>query len=170
LGLISLVLSSIIVLCVVLGIALAPAFSDDVPPLPDVDPEKPDLTILVREAYISDMLGEVLPQGVEGEAVLDVRPGNELVTTIDFTLLIVRLTVIVDAGIAVENGEVVVWVESVETGGRDVLDLVGIDQITLGEDITGRIQQGLEEELGEDARLLAIETDETHVILTARWE
>jgi hypothetical protein len=61
-------------------------------------------------------------------------------------------------------------VESVETGGRDVLDLVGIDQITLGEDITGRIQQGLEEELGEDARLLAIETDETHVILTARWE
>jgi hypothetical protein len=151
-------------------LAVAPAFTQDVSPLPEADPSQPDITILVQEAYISDMVGEALPEGVDGEAVLDIRPGNEIVTTVDFTLLIVRLTVVVNAGIAVEDGQVAVWVESVEAGGRDVLDLVGVDQITLGENITGEIQEGLEEELGEGARLLTIVTDETHVILTARWE
>ncbi|MGC9347865.1 MAG: zinc-ribbon domain-containing protein [Anaerolineae bacterium] len=170
LGLIGLVLSGFLGLCAVITLAVAPAFSKDMPPLSEVDPSQPDITILVQEAYISDMIGEALPEDVDGEAVLDIRPGNELVTTVDFTLLIVRLTVVVDAGIAVEDGQVAVWVESVKAGEHDVLGLVGVDQITLGENITGKIQDGLEEELGEGARLLTIVTDETHVILTARWE
>jgi len=65
-------------------------------------------------------------------------------------------------------------VESIETGDGsnryDLLDLLGKDELVLGDDITQLVQGTLEEELGEGAQLLTIGTDETRVILTARWE
>jgi len=156
--------------CVVVGLAAAPAFSGVVPSQPEVDPTAEDITIRVAEAYISTMLGGALPPSVDGEAALDVQPGNTLVTTIDFQLLIVRLQVLVNATISVEDGRIRVEVDNIETGGQNLLELVGVEQFALGDAITDAIQQGLEEELGEGARLLTITTDDEYVILTARWE
>jgi hypothetical protein len=157
-------------LCVVLALAAGPAFGTALPPLAPEDPTRPDITILVEEAYISDMVSSGLPDAIDGDAALDVQPGNLIVTTIDFQLLIIRLQVVVNSRIAVEEGRIGVKVESIETGGQDLLDLIGMDQLVLGEDITGVIQNVLEDELGEGVRLLAIATDEARVILTARWE
>lgn len=157
-------------LCLVLALAAGPAFGRVVPALPPIDLTRPDLTILVKEAYLSDMVGEALPEVVDGTAVLDVQPGNLIVVTVDFQLLIIRLQVVVNSRIAVEEGRIRVSLESIETGGHDLLDLVGMDQLELGEDITGTIQDVLEDELGEGARLLAISTDDDQVTLTARWD
>ena len=156
--------------CIVAALAVGPAFGGSVPSLAPEDLTRPDLTILVEEAYISDMVSAALPDAIDGDAMLDVQPGNLIVTTIDFQLLIVRLQVVVNSRIAVEGGRIGVGVESIETGGRNLLDLIGMDQLVLGEDITGAIQDVLEDELGEGVRLLAVSTDETRVILTARWE
>lgn len=140
------------------------------PSPPEIDPTQPDITILVEEAYVSDMLGGALPEGFDGEAALDVRPGNKLVITAAFDLLLFRLDVIVNAGITVEAGEVQVWVKSVESGGRDLLELINVDQVTLSQDVANVIQKGLEDELGPGSRLLSITTTAEQIILTARWE
>ncbi|MGC9467548.1 MAG: zinc-ribbon domain-containing protein [Anaerolineae bacterium] len=169
-GVVMALLSGAVFFCLVMGLALLPAFGRSVPPSPEVDPSQADLTILVREAYISDMLAQALPEGVQGDAVVDVQPGNKLVTTIGFDLLFIDLEVIVHAGIGVEGGEIQVWVDRVETGGHDILELLNVNQVDLGQNITGAIQQGLEDELGPGSRLLTIVTDDTNVILTARWE
>ncbi len=160
--------------CLVVGLAVAPAFGRTVSSLPPRSPDRPDITISVEEAYLSDMVGQAMPDIIDGEAVLDVRPGNLVVVTVDFQLLIVRLQVVVYSSVSVEQGRIRVAVESIETGdssdGHDLLDLLGKDELVLGDDITQLIQGTLEEELGEGAQLLTIGTDETRVILTARWE
>ena len=160
--------------CLVVGLAAAPAFGRTVPPLPSRSPDRPDITISVEEAYLSDMVGQALPDIIDGEATLDVRPGNQIVVTVDFQLLIVRLQVVVNSSVSVEQGRIRVAVESIETGDGsnryDLLDLLGKDELVLGDDITQLVQGTLEEELGEGAQLLTIGTDETRVILTARWE
>ncbi len=163
-------LSGVFSLCLVVALAAGPALGKSVPALPLVDTSRPDLTINVEEAFISEMVGGALPGNIGGDFVLDVQQGNLIVTTIDFDLLFISLQVVVKAAIAVEDGAIVVRVESIDTGGQDLLDLLGKDQLVLGEDVTRAIQDVLEDELGEGAELLSISTDDARVILTARWE
>lgn len=170
LALVSFVLSCSFSVCLVMGLAALPALSATVPPAPESNLTQPDLTLFVQEAYISDMVGHVLPESVNGETTVDVQPGNVIVVATDMKLLIVRLNVLFHVGVAVADGQIQVWIERIETGGRNLLDLIGVDQFTLGQAITERIQSGLEAELGEGIRLLDITTSEDQVILTARWE
>ncbi len=163
-------LSGCCLICVVIGLASAPAFGREIPPLPVVDPARPDITLFVEESYISEMLSSALPAAIGGTPRLDVQPGNRIVVTLNFSLLIVRLEVTVHTLLAVEDGQLRVRVERIETGGQDLLELIGIDQLSLGDEITGTLQRILERELGPGSRLLGIETDELRVILTARWE
>jgi hypothetical protein len=163
-------LSGACFLCAVIGFAAAPAFGGEVQSVPVVDPNRPDITILVEEAYISDMVKTSLPASIGGAMQLDVQPGNQIVATMEFSLILIRLQVTIHSRIAVEAGQMRVGVERIETGGQNLLELIGIDQITLGDEITGAIQKVLEDELGPGSRLLAIATDENRVTLTARWE
>jgi hypothetical protein len=170
LAIVMVLLSGVCSLCAMVALAAAPAFSGQIRPLPVVDPTRPDLTILVEESYINDMVREAMPAALGGDAQLDVQPDSRIVVTMDFSLVIIRLEVAIHIRIGVEDGHVRASVESIETGGMDLLDLVGTDQITLGEQFTGAIQKVLEDELGPGARLLTLTTDESRVILTARWE
>jgi hypothetical protein len=163
-------LGAAFVLCAILGVATAPALDADVRPAPPVDTARPDITILVTESYLNESATEALPGNVVGEATLDVRPNNQLLATAAFDLLLVDLEVLIDARVDVREGRIAVWVESIEAGSWDVMELIGVDQFTLGEDLTDAVQEQLEEELGEGAQLLDIVTDEEHVILNARWE
>ncbi len=156
--------------CGVFAIAMAPALSISVPPPPEADPQRADLTIYVGESYLNEAVSAALPGTTAGETDLDIQPGNQIVTTADFDLLITTLQVLVTARIGVEDGEVAVWVESIEAGGSDILDLLGVTGIEVGESITGSIAERIEKELGAGAQLLDITTSEEEVILTARWE
>lgn len=170
LGIGAALLTGILVCCGVFMLAVGPAFGRSVPPTAPVDPTSPDLTIRVEEGYISDMLAGTLPEGTVGETVLDVQPNNRLVMTTNFRLLVLRLTIVVHSRIAVEEGQVRVYVEEVETGDQDLFTLIGIDDVTLGATFTQAIQSGLESELGPGSRLLEISTDEEAVILKVSLE
>lgn len=167
-ALIAALLIAPLALCAVVGLTIAPALGQSVPPGPEVDPTQPDITIRVKENYLNSALTEVLPKA--GTATLDVRPGNQLVITSEFDLFLINLRVIVTAGVSVEEGRIQIWVDSIETGGENIFDLLGVDNVTLGEDLTDTVQEQLEAELGEGAQLLQITTDEEHIILTARWQ
>lgn len=162
-------ISALLVVCVAAGLILAPALWTTVQPPPENAPDQ-DVTLVVKEAYISDMLGEALPEGFDGKAILDVKPDNTLVVQASFKLLIVNLNVTIYAGIAVTSGDVQVWVNRIETGGHNLLALINIDQVTLGDNITARLQRSLEEALGEGAHVLEITTDEEHITLKAKWD
>ena len=163
-------LSSCCLLCAVIGLAAVPALNRELPPLPVVDAAQPDITLLVEETYIGERVSSALPAAIGGSPHLDVRPDNRVVVNLNFSLLIVRLEVGVHSLLAVEDGQLRVHVERIETGGHNLLELIGIDQLSLGDEITGTIQRVLERELGAGSRLLAIRTDEQRVVLTARWE
>ncbi len=170
LAIVAALLSGLVLLCVIVAVAVGPAFGETVPPPPTADPNTPDITITVEEDYISSVIADALPAALAGDAVLDVQPDNLMVMTMNFSLVFVRLEVVVTSKVSVESGRINVAVESIETGGQDILGLLGMDEVSLGQNVTDTIQHGLEGELGAGAHLLSITTDDQHVILTARWD
>ncbi len=170
LGLLAALLVTFVTGCLFLGIVAGPALGRPILPQPAADPARQDITILVEEAYIAAMLGEALPHGPDSEMTVDVRAGNQILVTAGFDLVFFKLDVVVDTRITTEAGRIRIAVMAIETGGQDILSLIGIDRVEFGDRITGAIQQGLENELGGEARLLDITTDESRVILRARWD
>ncbi len=170
-GLITAAVTCPLALCLVVGLALAPALdASAIPAPPESNPSQPDLTLRVAEAYLNEAAAGAVPGTTAGETFLDVRPGNALVTTVDFDLLLINLRLIITARISVEAGRITLAIDSIETGGRNVLDLIGVSGIAVGEGITTAVQEQLEAELGPGARLLDITTTEDEVVITARWE
>jgi hypothetical protein len=140
-----------------------------VPPPPTPDPGQEDITIIVKEAYLNRALTEALPGSVSGEATLDVRPDDLLIITTAFDLLLQDLEVTFTLRMGVEAGRLQLALESVEAGGQDILDLLGVDREALGQEMSKAIQGQVEAGLGEGAQILGVRMDEEHIIFTARW-
>jgi hypothetical protein len=160
---------SVLSCCVLLGLAVSPALGDAVPLPPAPDPGQKDITIIVKESFLNRALTDALPATVPGEATLDVRPSDLLVVTTTFDLLLQELEVTVTLRMGVEAGKLQLMLESVEAGGEDILDLLGVDREALGEAISRAIQGQVEAGLGQGAQILGVTMDEDHIIITARW-
>jgi hypothetical protein len=160
---------SVLSCCVLLGLAVSPAVGDSLPPPPVSDPGREDITIIVKEAYLNRAVTESLPGSVPGEAALDIRPPDLLVATTTFDLLLQELEVTVTLRMGAEGGKLRLAVESVEAGGEDILDLLGVDREALGQAISRTIQGQVEAGLGEGAQILGVTMDEQNIIITARW-
>jgi hypothetical protein len=160
---------SVLSCCVLVGLALSPALGGSLPAPPVSDPGQEDITIIVKEAYLNRALTEALPGSVSGEATLDIRPSDLLVVTTTFDLLLQELEVTVTLRMGVEAGELQLTLESVEAGGQDILDILGVDREALGQAMSRAIQGQVEAGLGEGAQILSVTMDEEHIIITARW-
>lgn len=154
-------------LCLVLGLLMAPAFDASVPTPPPLDPNSPNVTVRVAETYLNDALTRALPQGVPGEAELDVKPDGLLIIHAHFPLLLLDLHVTLNNRISVMGEQIQIRVEGIKTGGEEILDLIGVDEVTLGKDLSTALKRRLETELGEASRILEIRTDEQYITLTA---
>ncbi|MGD2147269.1 MAG: DUF2993 domain-containing protein [Anaerolineae bacterium] len=155
--------------CALVAVALSPALDGSLPPRPAPDPNQEDITIIVREAYLNRVMSESLPGPMKDAATLDVQPGGLLVVTTSVDLVLQELEVTVTLRMDVEDGELQLALESVEAGGEDILDLLGVDREALGEAMSEAIQGQVEAGLGEGAQILGITMDEEHIIITARW-
>ncbi|MGD9029700.1 MAG: hypothetical protein PVG25_07780 [Anaerolineae bacterium] len=155
--------------CALLALAVIPALTDSLPQPPIPDHGQQDITIIVEEAYLNRLLTEVVPGSVPGEATLDVQPDDLLVINTAFDVLLQQLEVIITLRMGVEEGELQLSLESIEAGGQDILDLLGVDREALGQAIGNAIQGQVEAGLGEGARILGVRMDEEHIIITAKW-
>jgi len=151
------------------GLATTPALNASVPPPPASDPTRQDITIVVEESYLNRALTQALPGNGSGEAMLDVQPDNRLVVNAEFDLLMTKLKVVITLRLTAEAGQIKLTLESLEAGGQDVLELLGMDPNTLTETVSEAIQQQIEAGLGEGTQLLDIVTDEEHITIMARW-
>jgi hypothetical protein len=148
---------------------VSPALGGALPSPPVPDPSQEDITIIVKEAYLNQVLTGALPGSVPGKATLDVQPGDLLVIRTTFDLLLQELEVNVTLRMGVEAGKLQLGLEGVEAGGQDILDLLGVDREALGEEMSRAIQGQVEAGLGEGAQILGVRMDEEHIIITARW-
>jgi len=155
--------------CALVALVVSPAMDGSLPPRPVPDPNQEDITIIVREAYLNRVMSESLPGPMKGAATLDVQPGGLLVVTTSVDLVLQKLEVTVTLRMGVKDGELQLSLESVEAGGEDILDLLGVDREALGEAMSEAIQSQVEAGLGEGAQILGITMDEDHIIITARW-
>lgn len=151
------------------GLAASPALVASLPSPPVSDPGQEDITIIVKETYLNRVLTEALPGSVPGEATLDVQPRDLLVVTTTFDLLLAQLEVTITLRMGVESGALQLALESVEAGGQDILDLLGVDQEALGQALSRAIQEQVEAGLGQGAQVLGVTMDEEHIIITVRW-
>jgi len=165
---IALALMACLSCCGVLAVGVLPALGETPPAALVRDLAGPDIAILVRESYLNRNLTAILPDKGLKEASLDVQPGNLIVTTARFDVLFVTLELKIVARISVVNGEIVIEVQEISTGGRNLMDFLGLSEVTVGENFTGALRQQLENELGAGSQLLDISTDEDHIILKAR--
>lgn len=161
------ILTSVLTFCLVMGLVIASASDAVVPAVPAIDPNSANLTVRVAEEYLNDAVTQALPDGVPGKATVDVQPDQRLVVHATFPLLLLELKVNVRMHIAVVANQIRITVESVETGGHEILDLIGVDKLTLGENLSAALTTRLEEELGEASRVLDITTDDQYIILIA---
>lgn len=162
-------LVGIISSCGLLGMMLAPALGGPLPAAPMPDSAKPDISIYVQEAYLDRMLTSALPTSMGDSADLDVRGDNRLVLTASIDLLLAELDVAITLTMFAENGDLRLGIESIETAGGDLMDLLNLDEEGLSDMMGGTIQEQVEAGLGEGARILGVETDEERIIITARW-
>jgi len=159
----------IVTSCGLLGLILAPALGGPLPAPPISDPAKPDITIYVQEAYLDRMLTSALPASMGDSADLDVRSDNRLVLTAKIDLLLAELDVAITLTMFAENGELRLGIESIETAGGDLMDLLDLDEEGLSDMMGGTIQEQVEAGLGAGARILGVEMDEERIIITAHW-
>ena len=157
--------------CCFLGtISLLPVFSRSVPPPPAADPARQDITIIVPEAFLVRALADALPESASGKATLDVRPGNQLVLQAKANLLLAEVEINATFGLVVQNGQLRLTIESLDAGGQDLTAVFGSSTEALMEQISRIIQQQVETGLGPGAQIMAVETDDQHMIIKARWE
>jgi len=169
LGCLGAAIMAVLSCCTLVAVAVSPIIDGSLPPTPVPNPNQEDITIIVREAYLNRVMSESLPGPMKGAATLDVRPGGLLVVTTSVDLVFQELEVTVPLRLGVEDGKLELALESIEAGGEDILDLLGVDREALGEAMSEAIQGQIEAGLGEGAQILGITMDEDHIIITARW-
>ncbi len=155
--------------CVLMGLMVAPAFNAQLTPPPDVNESISDITIFVREAYLDRMLTGALPGSLADKASIDIQSNNRLVISASVDLLLTEVDVVITLSMLAEAGEIRLGIESIETGGQDILELIDFDQEALAGRMGRLIQEQVEAGLGEGARVLGVRMDGEQIIITARW-
>jgi hypothetical protein len=169
LGCVSALAASLVASCALVGLAAAPVLGGTVNPTPDSDPNRPDITVIVAESYLNEVVGQAMPTAVPGEVTVDIRADSLLVATASFDLLLTKLEVITTTRLSVSDGQLQISIESVETGGKDILDLIGLDSSAFDRAISKSISDQVEAGLGDDAEILEVSSDENSLVLKARW-
>ncbi len=167
-GCVAAVLVSVLSCCLLSGLAMSPALTASVELPPVTDPTEPDLTVVVEEAFLHRTLTDALPAAVSQGASVEVRPDNRLVMATEFDLLFTRFELIITILLSAQDGDLNVRMESVEAGGYDLLDILGVDRDALGRLMDQAIQGQVEAGLGEGARILGVTTGDRQLVVTAR--
>ena len=169
LGCVGALVMSMVSCCALAGLATSPAFGEAVPSPPSADRLLPDVTMLIREQFMNRALIEALPEAVPVKGELDVQPGNRLVFSGEFTLLIAKVPVVMTLFLTFEGGQLRIAVESIEAAGYDLTELTGMDASSLTDSLSGPLQKQIEAGLGPGAEIMGISTDDEQIIITARW-
>jgi hypothetical protein len=159
-----------LVSCLLVAVAaVGPALGGSVPAPPETDPSLPDITMMMREAFMNRALVEALPESVPVSGQVDVQPGNRLVFDGEITLLVAKVPVVMTLGLGFADGELRVTIESVEAAGYDVVKLTGMDASALTDQISAPLQDQIEAGLGPGAEIMGVATDDEQLIITGRW-
>lgn len=167
LGCLGAALTSLLSLCLLLGVASGAFGGETIPPLPVANPAQQDITVIVEEAYIRRELAQALP--APAEISLDIQPDNRLVVTAVFDMVLIDLDVVTALRLLVVSDQLSVAVESIEAGGQDVLGLLGMNGNELARTMGSALQQQIEDGLGQEAQLLDVATSDDQITFTARW-
>ncbi|NLE99468.1 MAG: hypothetical protein GX601_00670 [Anaerolineales bacterium] len=169
-GCISAIVMAVISCCLLGGLAVLPAFVTQIPEPLAADPAQPDLAVVVQESFLKRVIAEVLPESLAEAAELDVQADNRFVITSRMDLLLVDLDVQITLLFGVEAGQIKFSLESLETGGYDLAELLNINIDALTEMISQAAQDQIAAGLGAKAYFLSVTTTDDAVVLRARWE
>jgi hypothetical protein len=169
LGCIGALIMGLVSCCAFSAIATGPAFGGSVPAPPEADPSRTDITMLIYEQFMNRALLEALPENIPVKGEMDVQPGNRLVFDGEFTLLLVKVPTVITLYIGFEGDELQIRLESMEAAGYDLTELTGMDASALTGAMSGPLQDQIEAGLGPGAQILGITTDDSSLIITARW-
>ena len=168
-GCISAVVMAVVSCCLLGGLAVLPAFVTEIPESPAADPAQPDLAIVVQESFLKRVVAEVLPESLAEAAELDVQAGNRFVITSRMDLLLVDLDVQITLLFGVEAGQIKFSLESLETGGYNLADLLNVNIDALTDMISQAVQDQISAGLGAEAYFLSVATTDDAIVLRARW-
>jgi len=169
LGCIGALVMSLVSCCALSAVAIGPAFGGSVPPPPEADPTRPDITMLIRESFMNRALIEALPETVPVKGEMDVQSGGRLVFAGEITILVAKVPVEMTLRLGLEGGELVVEIEGIEAAGYDLTELTGMDISSLADAISGPLQDQIEAGLGPGAQIMGITSDDEQLIITGRW-
>jgi hypothetical protein len=160
---------SLIACCGLSAAATWPAFDATVPPPPGAEPDRPDVTMMIRESFMNRALVDAVPENIPITGQMDVQPGNRLVFEGDVKILVAEVPVVISLRIGFDGDAVRVSIESMEAAGYDLTDMIGMDASSLTESISRPLQEQIEAGLGPGAEILEITTDDDQLIIAARW-
>ena len=169
LGCVGALIMGLVSCCALGAVAVGPAFGGSVPPPPEADPTRPDITLMIRERFMNRALVEALPENLPVEGEMDVQPGNRLVFDGEITILVAKVPVVMTLRLGFEGGGLRIEIESIEAAGYDLMELTGTDANSLTDQLSGPLQDQIEAGLGPGAQIMGITTDDEQLIITGRW-
>lgn len=157
-------------------LALWPAIGNKLPPPPAADPNRADIVITVQEEYIRRSLEQAFPTETwSSPAQLDIRPGGLIaiegnVSADFFGQRVVDMNVRLVAQLTAVNGQVQVQFVEVNLGNDPTLSAVAQSLLSgLDAKLSQEINRQLKDGLGETIWIMDVQSDETRLVLRARW-
>ena len=138
------------------------------------DPNTPDITIIVQEAFFQQMMARMLPADAARDVTVKAQPGGMIVSQgkVQMNLLgqQVSLPFTLAMRLSAQNGRMRVEVTEVKVGDDPTLSSVAKTMLGgLGDQASQAINAQVTAGLGSDAYIMEVTTDGPRLVVRARW-
>ncbi len=157
-------------------LALWPAVGSKLPPPPAPDPNRADIVITLHEAYFGRAIKQALPAGMKpGTVRADIRPGGLIAIEGNLSAdlwgqQVTNVNVRLVAQLTAVNGQVQVQFVEVNLGNDPLLSTVASSLVSgLETKLSQEINRQLAAGLGQNIWIMDVQSDETRLVMQARW-
>jgi len=138
------------------------------------DPNHPDITIVIQEAFFQQMIGRLLPAGAARDITVKTQPGGVIASQGKVQMNLFGQPVTLPFSLAMrlfaKDGRLQVEVTEVKVGDDPTLSAVAKTMLnSLGDQASQAINAQVTAGLGSDAYIMEVTTDGPRLIIRARW-
>jgi len=156
-----------------LALAVLTAVGGDLPPIKP-DPNRPDITIVVQEAFFQQMIARLLPGDAARDVTVKTQSGGVIVAQGQARLGLLGQQTSMPFSLAMrlsaQNGRMKVEVTDIKVGDNPAMSAAAQAMLGgLGDQASQAINDQVMAGLGRDAYIMDVTTDGPRLVIRARW-
>jgi len=163
----------LLALVALLMLAMLTAVGGDLSPVRP-DPNRPDITIVVQEAFFQQMIARLLPGDAARDVTVKTQPGGVIVAQGQVRLSLFGQQTSTPFSLAMrlsaQNGQMKVELTDIKVGDNPAMSAAAQAMLGgLGDQARQAINDQVMAGLGRDAYIMDVTTDGPRLVIRARW-